>query len=455
MIMSRILIIDDDTYICKLLDNFLNKKGYQTETAHTGSSALKLLKESDFHLVLCDYRLPDLSGFDILAEVKSMNTRLPVIIMTAYKELGTAVKLIKAGAYDYITKPLLPEEVAHLIQEAISKIEGKEDATSFESEFIEGFSANYQRVVEYIKIVSPVNMTVVIEGETGSGKEIVARAIHYNSQRKKGPFISVDCGALPDGVVNSELFGHVKGSFTGATFDKKGYFEQASGGTLFLDEITNLNSDNQMKLLRVLQEKILTRIGDTRKIKVDVRLIVASNVNLLMDMEQGNLREDLYHRLNEFKIVIPPLRDRGDDILIFVDEFISRAARRFQKHVIGYTDEVRDLFKRYDWPGNIRELKNIVTRAVLLSTSKYIDLDVIPEEVKTRQAIQQHTNGDASSMVFDERLKDTAEKAEKEAIIQALVKSNYNKSQAARLLHIDRKTLYNKINQFDIALNKS
>ncbi|MGW8314185.1 MAG: sigma-54-dependent transcriptional regulator [Bacteroidales bacterium] len=450
--MKRILIIDDDTYICKLLDKYLSKNGYETETALNGAGAVAKLKASDFDLVLSDYRLPDKDGFYILNLVKSRNPTVPVIIMTAYEEMGTAIKLIKSGATDYITKPLIPEEVLGLIKEAMTEKVVEDDSVSFQQDFIPGRSRIFLDVLDHIRIVAPVNMTVIIQGETGSGKEHLARAIHFNSKRKNGPFIAVDCGALPKGVVNSELFGHIKGSFTGATFDKKGLFEQASGGTLFLDEISNLDAENQMKLLRVLQEKTVTRIGDTRSIKVDVRLIVASNEDLLEEMRKGNIREDLYHRLNEFKMVVPPLREREEDVLIFADAFIQRASSRFQKKVSGYDDAVRQILLDYHWPGNIRELRNVITRAVLLTKNDRVTMSVIPEEIRTRQALHHHMDKDSAPLPRDMKLKDAATLAEKEAIIQALVKSNYNKSQAARLLKIDRKTLYNKIKQLNMSL---
>jgi two-component system response regulator HydG len=262
----------------------------------------------------------------------------------------------------------------------------------------------------------------------------------------------VDCGALPKGIVNSELFGHMKGSFTGAIYDKPGLFEQASGGTLFLDEISNLDVENQMKLLRVLQEKRITRIGDTKSISVDVRLLVASNEDLRQEVTKKNLREDLYHRLNEFKINVPPLRERGDDVLVYAKAFIARASRRFNKQVTDFNKEVRDILLNYPWPGNIRELKNVMTRSVLLAKSDEISLREIPEEVRTGQALFQYHESGSESHANHTNLKSVAEKAEREAIIRALVKSNYNKSSAARLLKIDRKTLYNKIKQLNISL---
>jgi len=383
--MQRILIIDDDTYICKLLDKYLAKNGYKTETAFTGSTAIRKLKDERFDLILSDYRLPDKNGLDILNQAKIRDQRLPVIIMTAYEEMATAVQLIKSGAYDYITKPLIPEEVLRLINEALDKKAPREDPVSFEHGFISGKSTKFQEILDHIRIIAPVDMSVIIEGETGSGKEFVARSIHFNSQRKNGPFIAVDCGALPKGVVNSELFGHIKGSFTGAIYDKKGLFERASGGTLFLDEISNLDSENQMKLLRVLQEKQVTRIGDNRSFKVDVRIIVASNEDLLLKVQKNNLREDLYHRLNEFKIVVPPLREREEDVLVFAAEFVKRAARRFNKVVLGFDKDVEWMLMNYHWPGNIRELKNVINRAVLLTDKQVFSLKEIPEEIKTRR----------------------------------------------------------------------
>ncbi|MEA1897810.1 MAG: sigma-54 dependent transcriptional regulator [Bacteroidota bacterium] len=450
--MQKILIVDDDTYICNLLLNFLDKQGYHVESAYTGSSAMKKIQEENYHLILSDFRLPDRDGFDILYTARNKYPEPPVMIMTAYEDLGTAVRLIKSGAYDYITKPLIPEEVLELVKEVLKKGNQKDTSISFEADFIIGKSKNYLKTIEHSHIVSPVDMTVIIQGETGSGKEYVARSIHNNSKRKKGPFIAVDCGALPKGLVNSELFGHIKGSFTGAINDKRGLFEQAHGGTLFLDEISNLDAENQMKLLRVLQEKTITRIGDSKVIKVDIRLVVASNVDLLQEVEKNKLREDLYHRLNEFKINVPPLRERVEDISEFADAFIERASRRFDKKVSGYENEVRHILMNYPWPGNIRELKNVLTRSVLLAKSSKITLNEIPEEVKTGQAIFQNRNSPSTALKNDMKLKEAAEMAEKEVIIQALVRSNYNKSRAAILLKIDRKTLYNKIKQFNISL---
>jgi len=450
--MQKILIIDDDTYTCKLLANFLDKNGYDTQSAYTGGSALKLIDSHEYQLILSDYRLPDKDGLDILLASKKKSAEIPVIIMTAYENLDTAVKLIKSGAYDYITKPLIPEEVLSRIKEALGKKEVSRGKVSLEEEYITGNSPEFGAIVEQIKIVSPVDMNVIIEGETGSGKEVVARSIHKNSKRAQGPFIAMDCGALPTGLVNSELFGHAKGAFTGAIQDKKGLFEQAHGGTLFLDEIGNLNMENQMQLLRVLQEKVITRLGEVKTRKVDVRLIVATNEDLLKEMEKGNLREDLYHRLNEFKIKVPPLRERREDKLLFADAFMRQAARRFDKQVNAYNEEVREILMNYSWPGNIRELKNVITRAVLLSGGGVITLKEIPEEVRTRKALQENLSPEATVDPENLALKEASGMAEKQAIIQALIQANHNKSLAARSLNIDRKTLYNKIKQYGITV---
>ncbi|MFO7670159.1 MAG: sigma-54 dependent transcriptional regulator [Bacteroidales bacterium] len=442
--MNRVLVIDDDTYICKLLSDYLNINGYPSDSAFTGIAALKMINDNHYDLVISDFRLPDRDGFDILHHVKNKYPGTPVIIMTAYKDLAIAVRLIKSGAFNYVTKPLIHEELLELIKEATIQKEVHSPQISFQQDFIRGSSKNFKEILEHVRIVSPVDMSVIIEGETGSGKEFIARAIHYNSKRKDGPFIAVDCGALPQGLVNSELFGHMKGAFTGAIYDKKGLFEQADGGTLFLDEIGNLDAENQMKLLRVLQEKTVTPVGGIKSLKVDVRLLVATNEDLLVGTGNGKIREDLYHRLNEFKITVPPLRLRGEDVLVHADAFLNRAALRFDKQVQGYDQGVKNLLLEYSWPGNIRELKNVITRAVLLSKTRQITLNEIPDEIKTIQV---------SRSSFNTNLKDAASMAEKEAIIHALVKTNYNKSQAARYLKIDRKTLYNKIKQYNISLS--
>ena len=315
--MKKVLVIDDDTFMCDLLVNYLKESGFDATGTYTGNSGIKLVEKSDFDIVLCDYRLPNTDGYQILQQIKSKKPLIPVIILTAYAEVRMAVKLIKSGAFDYITKPVHPEEILRLINKALETKEGVESISSFRENFITGSSGSIQKVLEHVKLVAPTDLTVLIEGETGSGKEYIAKAIHYASARSKKPFVAVDCGAIPKELANSELFGHIKGAFTGAINNKMGYFEQAKGGTLFLDEVGNLPYENQIKLLRALQERFINKVGDNKTIKVDVRIITASNDDLLKQVEANEFREDLYHRLNGFKIHLPSLSERGDDIMEF------------------------------------------------------------------------------------------------------------------------------------------
>lgn len=303
--------------------------------------------------------------------------------------------------------------------------------------------------MEDINAVAPTDITVLIEGETGSGKEYIARAIHINSKRYEKPFVAVDCGALPRDLANSELFGHIKGSFTGAINDKRGYFEQANGGTLFLDEIGNLSLENQLKMLRAIQEKVITRLGDEKNIELNVRIIVATNEDLNESVKEKNFREDLYHRINVFKIKIPPLRERRGDILIFTNKFIERANTEFNKNVKGLTPEAEIIFSNYPWYGNIRELENVLRRSVLLTRDEWIGPDILPEELKTvGKETSNHSNFATNQSTIE--LKEATAIAEKEVILNALSETNYNKTQAAKLLNIDRKTLYNKLKQLEI-----
>ncbi len=454
--MKKILVIDDDTYICKLLVNYLKQNGYETEGTSSGINGIKLIEKKDFDLVLCDFRLPDTDGFKILQQIKAEKPLLQVIIMTAYAEVKMAVKLIKSGAFDYVTKPIHPEEILQLIKRAIEIKEEKETGTTFEKNFVTGKSKQIQDAMQHVNIVSSTDLTVLIEGETGSGKEYIARAIHYSSNRNKKPFIAVDCGAIPKELANSELFGHIKGAFTGAISDKKGYFEQAKGGTLFLDEVSNLPYENQVKLLRALQERLINRVGDNKLIKVDVRIITASNEDLLKQVQANEFREDLYHRLNEFKIYIPPLRQRGEDIMEFTEFFIKKANKTFNKNVVDIDDDVKKLFFQYNWFGNIRELHNVLNRAVLLSQTNTITPNVLPDEIRFNR--MQNSTRRNTGNIFNNNipeLKQATLVTEKEIISNALIKTNFNKSKAAQMLNIDRKTLYNKIKLYNIEVVKN
>ncbi len=454
--MSKILVVDDDSYIRNLLENFLSRNGYEVSGADNGISAIRKIDNNNFDLVLCDYRLPDIDGLKILQHVKTKNLLTPVIIMTAYAEIKMAVKLIKFGAFDYVTKPVQPEEILHIIRTALQTSVENDVSNSFQDGFITGKSKKMVEVMDHIKIISPTDIAVLIEGDTGSGKEYIARAIHYSSKRSKMPFVAIDCGAIPKELANSELFGHIKGAFTGAVSDRMGYFEQARGGTLFLDEVGNLPYENQIKLLRALQEKIISRVGNNKDIKVDVRIITASNEDLLKLVEENEFREDLFHRLNGFKIQLPALKDRGEDIFEFAYYFMKKANIAFNKNVSHIDDEVKKLFQDYDWYGNIRELQNVINRAVLLSHSDSISVRDLPEEIIS-SSNSYYSTGTRAMLINNglPELKEATHATEKEIIINALIKTNYNKSRAAQILNIDRKTLYNKIRVYNIDVKKN
>ncbi|HYQ59051.1 MAG TPA: sigma-54 dependent transcriptional regulator, partial [Draconibacterium sp.] len=442
-------------YINNLLVNYLNQHDYLADGAITGHGGMKKLDSSSYDLVLCDFRLPDNDGLQILKHSKSKKNNLPIIIMTAYADVKMAVKLIKAGAFDYVTKPIQPEEILELIDRAIKSENKNEDSQSFHENFIVGTCSTMQDIMQQIDIVAPTELTVIIEGETGAGKEYIAKAIHYASHRSNKPFVAVDCGAIPRELANSELFGHVKGAFTGAVNDKKGVFEQAKGGTLFLDEVGNLPYENQVKLLRALQERVISRVGANKSIKVDVRLIAATNEDLTQKVVENEFREDLFHRLNEFRIQLPPLRQRGEDLFEFVDFFIRKANQTFNKQVQGIDDDVKKLFENYNWWGNIRELQNIINRSVLLCKADYIKPEVLPDEIRLNNLFVNSKNKQSAlSGTQNIDLKELSHITEKEMINEALAKTNFNKTKAAKLLNIDRKTLYNKIKLYDIDLIK-
>lgn len=445
--MAGILIIDDDLFICKTIQKQLVNKGFQAEVAFTGNAGIKMLKKKSFDLVLCDFRLPDIDGMEILQEVKRMKLKSPVVIITAYADVRMAVKLMKQGAYDYMTKPLQHEEIISLARK-LSGGNAHQVEPEFSSQFLMGESPIFRQALKFAAKVAPTGMSVLIEGETGTGKEYVARYIHKNSSRNNKPFIAVDCGAIPKELAGSELFGHVKGSFTGALENKTGVFQQASGGTLFLDEIGNLSYGVQIQLLRSLQEKTITRIGENKPVKVDVRVITATNENLIEQTEKNYFREDLLHRINEFKIVLPPLRKRPEDIHVFAEHFRKMANNELGMNVTGFSGEVKEIFLNYEWPGNIRELKNVVKRAVLLSSETSITAEFLPVEIVQFLPVSSLSN--IRTVTKNQTLKNAASGAEKELIIKAIESAGYNKSKAARNLNIDRKTLYNKIKQYNI-----
>lgn len=441
--MASLLIIEDDTTFAQLLDVFLTKNQHQVETVVNVQQSNKILDQKEFDLLLIDYRLPDGTGLDVLTKVREKGIVVPVIIMTSFNDVRTAVKSIQLGAFDYITKPVNPDELLMIINNSLLKKESKNKLQVEEpSDFIKGKSAIADKLYTHIDLVAPTDMSVIIQGESGTGKEHAARTLHLQSKRKDKPFIAIDCGALSKELAASEFFGHVKGAFTGALNDKKGQFEVANGGTLFLDEIGNLSYEVQIKLLRALQERTIQPLGSTKQIKVDVRIIAATNDDLTKSIQQGEFREDLYHRINEFKIHLPPLRERGKDLELFISHFITLANKELQRNVKNISADAKSLLLQYDWPGNLRELRNVIKRMVLLSPGEEATIAALPDEMII--SINQSPISNASD------LKAINEVNEKTLITETLIKVKYNKSQAAKLLNIDRKTLYAKMERYGI-----
>jgi two-component system response regulator HydG len=444
--METILLVDDDITFSKIIESFLLRKGYALDVSHTVKDAKAMLDKRAYSLLLLDYRLPDGTGIDVILDAKAKSIQVPSVIMTSFNDVRTAVKALQSGAFDYITKPVNQDELLMVMEQAIGKTDAEDIAGSNKRSsaptFVEGDSAESQKVHHQIRLIAPTDMSVIIQGESGTGKEYVARLIHNLSKRNNKPFIAVDCGTLSAELAASELFGHLKGAFTGALNNKTGKFEEANGGTLFLDEIGNLKYEVQVKLLRALQEHVLTPLGSNKEIKFDVRLIVATNEDLNSAVSNGRFREDLYHRLNEFKVAVPPLRKRGDDLLLFIDYFIQESNTLLHKNVKKLSSDILDLFGKYDWPGNIRELKNIVKRLVLLASGETAQMDDLPEEMFL------HVDNIIENNPSD--LKIVQEHTEKELIEKTLKEVKYNKSKAAKLLNIDRSTLYAKMDKYNL-----
>ena len=443
---KKILLVEDDVTFSNMLKHFLERHQYTVEVSYTIKNASTLLKKHSYNLIFTDLRLPDGNGIDLLKQSKNTDSNIPVVLMTSYAEVSTAVQAMKQGAFDYISKPFNPDEVLEVISNALevkteqiteTKKEDKKVSNS-NSNIVSGISAASKSLYEHIHLVAPTDMSVLITGESGTGKEVVASTIHTQSLRKDKPFIAVDCGAIPKEIASSEFFGHQKGSFTGAINDKIGHFEAANGGTLFLDEVGNLNYESQVQLLRALQERKIKPVGSSKEIMVDIRLITATNEDLLLAVEKGNFREDLYHRLNEFSIKVPSLKDRKDDLILYADFFLEKANKQLNKAIVGFSQEVVALFQQYNWPGNLRELSNIIKRATLLSQTEIIEKEVLPEELKNTE--------DQYSLPNEFSTKEN----EKKLIIRALHEAGNNKTKAAKLLSITRKTLYNKLKEHKI-----
>ncbi len=450
--MARILLVEDDVTFAKTLDGFLKRHGHQTTVISNVKTSSEALKNQRFDLLLLDYRLPDGTGLDVFTSAREAEQTCPAIFMTSFNDVPTAVRAMKMGAFNYITKPVNPDEFLLLVNEAL---QGKKQPSPMAEPtpkqvkpmqgYVVGKSPAAKKLEEHISLIAPTEMSVIIQGESGTGKEYVARSVHAKSDRSAHRFIAVDCGTLTSNLASSELFGHTKGAFTGALSDKKGVFEAANGGTIFLDEIGNLNYQVQVKLLRALQERTIQRVGDNRDIAVDVRILCATNEDLQARVEDGKFREDLYHRLNEFKILVPPIRMREQDLEVFAQFFMEESNAHLSRNVQRFSPEILRIFKRYDWPGNLRELRNVVRRSVLLTQGEVIEKETLPEDMVT--ALRQQKSGEVKSGTD---LKSIQEETEKELIAKTLSEVKYNKSKAAKLLNIDRKTLYNKMAMYGI-----
>lgn len=429
-----ILIIEDDVTFSLMLSTWLGKKGFAVNTAATIKDAMQKLKAVSCDLIISDLRLPDGDGMELLQWKKEASPETPFIMMTSYAEIQTAVQAIKSGASDYIAKPVNPNDLLAKINDLLDGAKKKETRP----DYITGTSKVAAQLHEHARLVAPTDMSVLLSGSSGTGKEYVARYIHTHSLRKNTPFVAVDCGAIPKDLAASEFFGHIKGSFTGAIENKTGAFEAAQGGTIFLDEIGNLTYEVQVQLLRALQERKVRPIGSTAEIAIDVRLISATNENLQKAIRNGEFREDLYHRINEFTLRIPDLKEREDDFSLFAERFLEQANRELQKDIAGFDKEAYALMKAYSWPGNIRQLRNTIKYATLLATGLYITAQHLPKEIIETAGREPEVNGLS--------LKDTHH--EKHLIVKALEEAGNNRTKAAHLLGVDRKTLYNKMKQY-------
>ena len=443
--MRSILIVEDDITFSLMLTTWLGKKGFRVQSVSSVKEAKQRMEGTFYDLVLSDLRLPDGDGIALLHWMKSQCPTVPVILMTGYAEIQSAVLAMKSGAADYIAKPLNPEELLNKINESLASnaesVVSQASSSSLPEPnlYIEGQSAAARVLYEHVRLVAPTDMSVLVTGASGTGKEYVARRIHAESGRSKAPFVAVDCGAIPKDLAASEFFGHVKGSFTGAIDHKTGAFVAADGGTIFLDEIGNLSYAVQVQLLRALQERKVRPIGSNQEIPINVRLISATNENLRTAIDKGEFREDLYHRINEFSIRIPGLKERPEDLLLFANHFLDLANSELRKEIVGFDRETIQLFQSYAWPGNLRQMKNVVKYATLLASGRYITRQELPEELL--ESISKPSTTDLS--LHDE----THERA---LILKALAESGNNKTQAAMLLGIDRKTLYNKLKNYQL-----
>ncbi len=481
--MKKILVVDNQISTCELLNKFLSRNNFVVETTTQGRNALALIQKTPYDIVICDYRLPDIDGEEFFERVLDLAPETSVIFMSREVNLKNAVELIRRGAYNYLAKPLNPDELLEVLLECKEKPAVKEvyrrdyetkthhgtsglihPGLEEEMGFVFGKSEKALQMLNQVERVGATNYTVIIEGETGTGKESLARLIHQVSPRRNQPFVAVDCGSLSKEIANSELFGHEKGSFTGAVMQKTGFFEQANGGTIFLDEIANLSLETQMALLRALQEKVIRKIGGMKEIPIDVRIIAATNEDLLVKSETSSFREDLFFRLSEFVLKVPALRERKADLPLFIEFFLKNTAKELGTETPLLSEEVLDYFYEYPWPGNIRELKNVIRRACLfVESDNYIYKEALPvrildyakdhayeDELQESDLELVEQNGTPNGVIAGNDLKSTALHAESKRIIEVLKKVHFNKTKAAEILNIHRKTLYTKLKLMNI-----
>jgi two-component system response regulator HydG len=467
--MAHILLVEDDLTYSRIVKTFLEKNSFEVTTTTKVKEAQTILNSGKFELIIADFRLPDGTGMELLQWAKVNFPQLQVILITHYSDIRIAIKAMKLGAFEYITKPINPDELLATVKESLTqKTESKISVNPKESTaankpkspipYVIGESQEAQKLEKHIQLVAPTDLSVLVLGETGTGKELISKRIHAFSNRKSGPFVAIDCGALPKELAGSELFGHVKGAFTGAMDNKTGHFESANGGTIFLDEVGNLSYEVQIQLLRAIQERKIRKIGGNKEIDIDVRIIAATNENLISQSGEGVFREDLYHRLNEFTLHASPLRDRKADLEYFVGEFLNESNDRLNKSITSLSPAVWDIFYSYDWPGNLRELRNIIKRAVLLSSENKIEIEALPLELCENSFIQEKLNQPTSTSPIKANAtvnqsvdyKSQWKEQEKDLIQKVLQDTRFNKSKTARILNMDRKTLYSKIEKYGL-----
>jgi DNA-binding NtrC family response regulator len=461
----RILIVDDEEYIRASLTRVMKTEGFKVQVAHNGATALKMIQEELPEVLLVDFKMPGMDGMEVLRRAKELYPDLPVILITAYAEVQGAVDAMRAGAHDYLAKPFDHHEVIRVVHRALAERELKQKLKNLSSQLedtlslrkVMGPSDAIGRLISDVNRVAKSDFTVVILGETGSGKELVARAIHHSSHRSEGPFVAIDCGAIPETLLESELFGYEKGAFTGAVVQKPGKFEAAKGGTLLLDEISNMPLSSQVKLLRALQEKKVYRVGGTKPIDVDVRLLVASNQDLGSAIASGAFRSDLFYRLNEFTINIPSLRERKGDIPYLAKRFLETTNIELGKGVKGFSEPATEALLAHDWPGNVRQLRSTIRRAVLLADEMITEMHLDMTKVSgLSQGNTQETEGmpwEGSSL--KEIIRHNTLGIEREVLIKALKYTGGNKAKAARLLQIDYKTIHTKVKQLGISIDET